>query len=156
MSDFFNKTYMICHANLLGELKKVEGFKVNLGQSLLNQQMQFNPQDVNIQMYLAFFNGIIQLIGYLGSLPIYSSHSQSTTVISIINEKNKVDITLRQSYTLTQSINEGLNNMALITGHKVKTEEKEIVIKEEKYVRPNKKLEEMTQAERIAFARNRI
>lgn len=156
MKEFLSKTYMICHSHLLNTLKEIDGFTINLGQSLLNQNHQFNPADINIQTHLSFFNEQIQLIGFLGSLQIYTSFKQPIDAISIINERNKVDVGLEQNKTLYVSINEALKSMALITGYHVKTEDK--MNKKEKievYVRPDKNLEDMSIAERIAYARNR-
>lgn len=153
--DFLKKTYLVCNLSVLDQLKQIEGFKIHLGQQLLNQKQEFNPGDVNIQMHVAFFQDIIQMVGFLGSLQIYTSNKQNSNSISIINEKNKIDVQLNLHNSIYEAINDGLNSMALITGYKVKTEEIKIKKEEEIYVRPDKKLEEMSISERIAFARNR-
>ncbi len=155
MKEFLSKTYLVCNSYLLAQLRQIEGFSINLGQSLLNQAHEYNPADINIQMHRNFFDEQIQLIGFLGSLQIYTSYRQPVSVVSVVNEKHKVDSNLEGNKTLYATINEALKSMALITGYTVKTENKIKIEKDEVYVRPDKKLEEMSMAERIQFARNR-
>lgn len=155
MSNFLTKTYLVCNANMLSEFKKIEGFQVNLGMSLLNSSMQFNPADVNIQMHLLCHKEIIQMIGFLGSLQIYSCYKYSNDDICIVNDKNKVNVKMNSDKKLYDLINEGLNDIAKLSGYKVNinTENKNNE-KAEEYVKPDKKFSEMTFDERIKYARN--
>ena len=146
---------MVCNSSVFNQIRKIEGFSLNLGRSLLNMDKKFIPSDVVIQKHIMFFDEILQLNGYLGSLHVYNNSRYSQDQFSVFNEKNRVDIRM-ENKTILEAINEGLNKMAEICGIKADIAPPPAdASKEQKYVRPAKKLEEMTLDERIQFARNR-
>ncbi len=157
MSGFLTKTYLVCNNNTVLKIKKISGFKVNLGQALLTRDNKFNPPDVAIQMHTQFFNEIIHLNGYLGSLHVYTNMGYPDDSISIFNGQDRVDVEINGD-RVYDSINSGLKIMGKKTGFIVDAKPEptpaETVVETE-YKRPQKKLEEMSIDERIQFARNR-
>ncbi len=162
-----NETYIVCNANLVHKLKKIEHFEFDLGLALMNGNNKFNPGDIRIHTHFGFFGEIINKLGNIGSLQIYSksSYNDFNTII-IYNQDNHLTYTLNENMSMYENINESLNlffekfdpqeedeqdeNIPQIT-HVEKTLE----LKKEVYVKPNKPFSEMTQEERILFARNR-
>lgn len=157
MSNFLQKTYIVCNSSLIREISKIDGFIMNLGQALLNKQKNtLYPSDVCIQTHILFFNEIILLNGYLGSLHVYSNNSYNVNTIGLFNGQERIDLSLDSSSDIFNVINKGLKEMALKTGYTTSTDVvKPIEVIKEEYIKPNKPFNEMTDAERIAYARNR-
>ena len=153
-SDFLTKTYLVCNSQVFTHIRKIEGFSLNLGRSLLNLDKKFIPADVVIQKHIMFFDEILQLNGYLGSLHISVNSRYQVGQFSVFNEKNRVDVKM-ENKDILEALNEGLNKMADICGIKADIVPPSETKKEEIYVRPKKKLEEMNLEERLLFARNR-
>ena len=158
MSNFLQKTYIVCNSIILQHIKKIKGFQLNLGQSLINKQtnmMQHN--DISIQTHIMYFEEIILLCGYLGSLGIYSNGNYKTNMISFFNGKERVDLEFNDFNDMFSVINNGLNEMAIKTGYTTDIENKDVIelnkIKEE-YIKPNKLLKDMNEQERLAYIRN--
>jgi len=154
-SEFLTKTYLVCNSLVFGQIRKIEGFSLNLGRSLLNMDKKLIPSDVVIQKHIMRYDEILQLNGYLGSLHVYNNPRYPQDQFSVFNEENRVDIKMGNK-TILEAINEGLNRMAEVCGIKVDIAPKKEEVEEKlEYIRPSKKLEEMSLDERILFARNR-
>lgn len=157
MSNFLQKTYLVCNSSLIREISKIDGFSMNLGQALMNKQKNIlYPSDICIQTHLLFFKEIILLYGYLGSLHVYTNNSYNINSLSIFNSQERIDMNLEQGYNMFNIINKGLKLMADKTGYNTNIEApKKVEVLQDEYIKPNKPLNEMTDAERLAFARNR-
>lgn len=152
-----NNTYLVCNSGHVPRLRQISHFKLNLGQSLIDKQNKFIPQDLNIQKHYIFHNTIIQLCGYIGSLPIYTNPSHDLRCLEVCNEKESLMYTIEDNMSMYDNVNSALGlffDRVGITTPVTKVEDAEPVAVVE-YVRPNKKLSEMTMDERIAFLRNR-
>lgn len=149
-------TYIVCNSSLVQRLKQIQYFKINLGQQLHDKQMKFNPVDLNIQKHFIFFDVIINMVGYIGSLSVYTKTQTDINIISLYNEKESFDYTIDDNMSLYDNINLALGlffDKLGIKSNVVTKDEQQLQPVE--YVRPNKKLSEMNETERIAFARNR-
>lgn len=148
-------TYIVCNSSLVQKLKTVEHFKINLGMQLHDKLMKFNPEDINIQKHFLFFDDIINMVGYIGSLAIYTKTQSNVNHICLYNEKESFDYTLDDNMSLYDNINLSLGLFFDKLGIKsnVVTKNEEHLVEQE-YVRPNKKLSEMNHAERIQYVRN--
>lgn len=155
--SFLTKTYLVCNASMMSRIKAIPGFKVNLGQSLLNRQNKYSPADIAIQTHTQFFKEIIHLNGYLGSLHVYTSLRYLNDAISIFNGQDRIDLEIDSEEDVYSAINRGLKEMGKRTGYitDTKAPEEPKIETDTEYKRPAKKLEEMTLDERIQFARNR-
>jgi len=149
-------TYLICNSSLVVQLRKIPHFTLELGVALLQNQ-KYSPGDANIQKHHIFHNEILVKCGSIGSLQIYNGSNYTMNQICIGNE-DKLDIfTLDPNKTLYANINTMLDTFfkkyELIKD--VETT-KEVVVEQPKevYIKPDKKLSEMTEAERIAYIRN--
>jgi len=148
-------TYIVCNSILVPKLKLIEHFKLNLGQSLIDKSMKFLPGDITVQKHYLFHNEIINLVGFIGSLAIYTRADSDMTHLYMYNEKESFDYTLDSYMSLYDNINLGLGLFFDKLGIKSNVQtnaEPEVKISE--YIKPNKKLSEMTEAERIAYVRN--
>lgn len=154
-----DKIYIVCNSSLSQKLKAIPQFKLNLGVSLIDSNTKsVNTQDVIIQKHHMNYTQIIQMVGYIGSLPIYSHPSHNTNILSVCSGKNRIDHELGHT-GIYNEINLALDLMFTKLGlNKPKEVIKEVIpetVPEKKaYVLPNKKLNEMTISERIAYARN--
>jgi len=149
-------TYIICNSALVPRLKSIEHFKINLGQALVDKTMNFNPTDLTIQKHYLFHDEIINLVGFIGSLAVYTKTNLDMTHIYMYNEKESFDYTLDTNMSLYDNINFSLGLFFDKIGIKsnVVTKSEEPVLHDVEYVKPDKKMSDMTKAERIAYARN--
>lgn len=148
-------TYIVCNSILVPKLKHIQHFKINLGQALIDKSMKFQPADITVQKHYLFHNEIINLVGFIGSLAIYTRTDCDLQHLYMYNEKESLDYAIDGNMSLYDNINTGLGlffDKLGIKSNVVTKAEPEAVIPE--YVRPNKKLSEMNQEERIAYARN--
>lgn len=150
-----SNTYIVCNSSTVARLKQIQHFKVNLGQALIDRSMNFNPTDMSIQKHYIFHNDIINLVGFIGALAVYTKTNSEVDHIYLYNEKESFDYTLDGNMSLYDNINTSLGLFFEKIGIKntVSTVNPE-PIKEPEYVKPAKKMSEMTEAERIAYARN--
>lgn len=149
-------TYLICNSSLVIELRKIKHFTLELGVALLQNQ-KYSPGDVNIQKHHMFHNEILVKCGSIGSLPIYNSNKYSMHQLCIANE-DKIEV---YELDTTKNIYENINNILDVFFKKyelikdVKTTVEEPIKQEEPvYVKPDKPLSEMTEAERVMYVRN--
>ena len=152
------ETYIVCNSSLVPKFKTITAFKLNLGQKLITDQQQFLPNDVKIQKHYIFYKKIINLIGYIGTLSIYTDNYTKTNEIVLYNDTNEFVYTLDDNMSLYDNINLALQlffkQHGLIKDVETKVEDKKDPAPQE-YVKPDKPLSEMTEYERIQFARNR-
>lgn len=151
-------TYLLINYNDIHNFRKIEYFKLDLGMSLTNNENKFLPNDAIMQKHYMFFNEIITKCGNIGNLQIYSNFKVSQGTIQIYNEKESLIYDIDTNKPLYDNINDGLDSF--FTEHNLNSQIKpeteiEEIEEESTYVKPDKKLEEMTIEERIAFARNR-
>jgi hypothetical protein len=148
-------TYIVCNSSLVMKLKSIPHFNMNLGQSLIDKKMNFNPADITIQKHYLFHDEIINLVGFIGSLTVYTKSDSLMDRIYLYNEKETFDYTLDANMSLYDNINLALglffDKLGIKSNVVTKPEEP---IAEPVYVKPNKKMSEMTEAERILYARN--
>ena len=147
-------TYIICHGNLISKLKQISHFKLNLGKALVDSSLKFNPSDVNIQKHYLFFNKIINMCGYIGSLPIYNYSAININNIHLYNDKEEFIYELDNNLSLYDNINLSLdlffNKLGLKNNIQTTNEE----LPEIKYIKPNKPMSELSLEERIMMLRN--
>ena len=148
-------TYIVVSSNITNKLKNIEHFKFDLGSRLIDfNRGSFLPADVIIQKHYMFHNEIINLIGYIGSLPIYTHPQILFNNIKLVNEKNALVYNLDDNLSLYDNINLGLD----IFFNKFEYINKPSTIKKEEkkdiYIKPNKNMSGMTESERILYARN--
>lgn len=150
-------TYLVCNSSLVPKLKNIQHFKLNLGQSLINNNNKFLPNDVKIQKHYLYFQQIINLVGYIGTLSVYTNSLCKNNTLILYNNQEQFLYELDPNLSTYDNINTAIDLFFTKIGFKqdINTEKpKEIEIKEEEYVKPNKSLFEMSEAERIAYARN--
>lgn len=154
----FNDTYIVCNSELIPKFKTIKQFTLDLGKSLINSAFQFNPADVKIQKHYMAYSEIINLGGYIGSLCIYTNRSLNINTFNIYNEDKMFEYVIDTNISLYDNI-----NLAIDTFFKkyeikkdVVTTNTEISNAEKEYIKPDKKLTDMTEAERIQYARNRF
>jgi hypothetical protein len=151
-----DKIYIVCNSSLSQKFKAIPQFKLNLGVSLIDSSTKsVNTQDVIIQKHHMYHSQIIQMIGFIGSLPIYSHPSHSSSILSICCDEKKIDYSIGNE-GIYNEINHGLNLMFTLLGKNKPeiVEVKEIKPEKKEYIMPDKKLNELSMAERIAYARN--
>ena len=149
-------TYIVINSTLVQKLKHIEAFKMNLGLSLIDKKNSFMPADINIQKHVIFHNSIINLVGYIGALPVYTATNSDTSAIMLYNEKESLKYAIDDTMSMYDNINVALDLFFTKIGIKknvVTTPDKKLEPAE--YVQPTKKLSDMTELERIDFARNR-
>jgi hypothetical protein len=149
-------TYMICNSALITKLKTVKGFSLNLGQALINNS-KFMPKDVKIQKHYLYYNEIINLIGYIGTLSIYTQTQCKHNTLILYNEKEVFQYTLDNYLSVYDNINTSIDLFFTKIGLKKDIStivEEEIQIVKPEYVKPDKLMSEMNEEERIMFARN--
>ena len=151
-------TYIVINSTLIPQLKKISAFKLNLGMSLISRNMhQFMPEDVNIQKHYLFFGTIINMCGYIGSLPVYTNTTQKIDNIMLYNEKDSLTHLIDNNIDMYSNLNNGLNIFFEQIGLNVKSTtitKKEETITIPEYVKPNKPLNEMNMEERMAYLRS--
>lgn len=151
------ETYIVCNSSLVPKFKTISAFKMNLGQKLITDQQQFLPNDVKIQKHFIFYRKIINLIGYIGTLSIYTDNYTNKDEIVLYNDNNELVYKLDDNMSLYDNINLGLQlffkQHGLVKDVETKVEDKKDPAPHE-YVKPDKPLSEMTEAERIQYARN--
>lgn len=147
-------TYIIINITNIHKLKQIKHFEMNLGYALTDQQNRFNPGDINIAKHYTLHKKIISLLGYIGTLPIYTDRQLPINTIEICNEDIKIPFELKSDLSMYDNINEALKQFFEQTNLtvNVNTEKEE---KQEVKVEINKPLKEMTMEERIAFVRSR-
>lgn len=156
-------TYIVCNSSLVPKFKQIEHFKLNLGQSLIDKSnTTFSTKDITIQKHFMFHNNIIYLCGFIGSLSIYNNATCDISNISLHNEKEIFDYTLDNNMSLYDNINLALDlffdKLGMINHVVTKKDEPMAIIEQEtkeEYIKPNKKLFEMTDSEKMSFLRNR-
>lgn len=150
-------TYIVVNLSQVNALKSIQYFKMNLGLALTDNNNRFNPGDINITKHYQFHNKIINLIGYIGTLPIYTDRSINHTDIEICNETITKLYRLNENQSMYDNINTHLKQFFIDTGLKtnVETKTKDTVEITEEYIQPSKPLKDMSIEERILFARNR-
>lgn len=150
-----SNTYIVCNSALVSKLQTIKHFKLNLGQALIDRQMNFNPADTIIQKHYLFHNKVIQLCGYIGSLAIYTSPSATFDILALYNDKDYLDYAIDSNMSFYDNINLGLDifftKMGIKSNVVTKTEE---MPTPPEYVKPNKSFKDMTEYERIQYARN--
>jgi len=147
-------TYIVINGDLTGKLRQIKHFKLDLGNKLLLDNKQLMPVDVNIQKHLIYFEEFIYLTGYIGTLPIYTNTKLEINTIMVCNSDDHINYTINDEETMYDNINNALNILFnkinktpdVTTVVEIKTTEKE-------NIKVKKPLSEMTEAERIAFAR---
>lgn len=153
----FNDTYIICNSSLVQKLRAIPQFKLDLGKSLLNMENKYNPGDVKIQKHHIFHNDILVKCGNIGSLNIYNSSKYKNNEICVCSDKILDIFTIEDNMSIYTIINRILDNFFkkhnVVKDVSTKVEE-EKEIKEEVYNKPDKPLNEMTEAERISYVRN--
>lgn len=149
-------TYLICNSSLVIELRKIKQFNLELGVALLQNQ-KYSPGDVNIQKHHMFHNEILVKCGSIGSLSIYNSNKYTMQQLCIANE-DKIEV---YQLDANKNIYENINSMLDVFFKKyelikdVETTVKEEIKPEEPiYIKPDKPLSEMTEAERVMYVRN--
>lgn len=147
-------TYIICNGSLIQKLKKIQHFKLNLGKSLTDTSFKFNPNDINIQKHYLFFNKLINMIGYIGALPIYSYSGILIDDIYLYNDKEEFIYHLDDKLSLYDNINLSLDLFFTKIGltNDIKTTIDELP--EIKYIKPDKSISELSLQERILYLRN--
>lgn len=178
------EVYLVCNDSLSRELKKISQFKMDLGKSLLDHsrnkqnQQKFVPSDLVIQKQYVYFNRIVNQLGWIGSLGIYTHPSIAYDTIGFYHEDKEVLHTVDKSTSLYDNINVGFGKLFEMIGHKadkdategtveklhVSSDADEVIYTnnngvmkktDKNYKRPEKSFSEMTQEERVAYARNR-
>ena len=150
-------TYLVINKLLTPKFKTITYFKYDLGKSLINDQLKFSPHDVNIQKHLIFFDTILLKIGDIGNLKVYTNNKIEHNKVGIYNADKEFLYDLDNNLSMYDNINTGLD----LFFNKYEKIEKDIdtsksdEITKEKYVKPNKDIKEMSEEERILFARNR-
>ena len=149
------KIYIVCNSTLSQKFKVIPQFKLNLGVSLIDSSTKsINTADVIIQKHHMRYSQIVQMIGHIGSLPIYSHPSHDSQILSVCCEDTRIDYKIGD-LGIYNEINAALDLMFTKLGkNKPELEVKEAKVEDKEYIMPKKKLNEMTQAERIAYARN--
>lgn len=151
-----NETYIVCNSLLIPKIKQIEFFKLDLGQALSNSSNQFNPADIKIQKHFMYHSEIINLEGHIGTLSIYTNRLADLNTFKIYNNDNMLEYTMDEYLSIYDNINTALKLFFDKYNIKkdVSTKVEQIENKTEEYVKPAKKFTEMTEAERIAYARN--
>lgn len=147
-------TYIVI--NDINKVKQISHFKLDLGFKLLNDSQQLMPKDIIIQRHLLFFDEYIYSVGHIGSLYIYTSNKLNINEIMICNNRIKKVYTLSDDISVYDNINKMLSDF--FDNNKIKSD---ISTKEEVEVKQdinlsNKKISEMTEEERILYARTRF
>lgn len=87
-------TYIIVHNLLINKLQKIDEFELELGLSLTSPEANLNsknrihkflPGDELIQSHYIHHNEVIQKLGHIGSLLIYSDVRLDSKTIKIVN-----------------------------------------------------------------------
>ena len=151
-------TYIVINSILLSKFKKIPAFKINLGMALTSRNMhRFMPDDINIQKHYLFFNSIINMCGYIGSLPVYTNTAINNDIIILYNEKDYLEYIIDSNMNIYDNLNQGLNLFFDKIGLTIKpasiTKDEEIVI-ETTYIKPDKPLANMTMEERMIYLRS--
>jgi hypothetical protein len=154
MSKIKTNTYITCSSNLVNKLRQIPNFELNLGQSLKTFD-RFAPQDVNIQKHYIFFNQIIQMCGYIGSLAVYNTNNIGMDELGVYNENESLMYKLDGNLGIYDNINTALGIFFEKIGIAAPVISEPEKVEELVYIRPDKKLSEMTKEERILFSRNR-
>jgi len=143
--------YIVCNSTLCHKLKSIEGFKMDLGTSLTDSNNRINPQDTTVQYHHLHHNEIIFRLGWIGSLAIYSYPSCPLNAIYSCYQEHRHLHTIDPNKSLYTNLNAAIEPMIKLSGIAITKEEpikkttKEVV---------KKPLKEMTEAERLAWARN--
>jgi hypothetical protein len=151
-------TYLVVNGDLTSQLRQINGFKLDLGTKLLTDDKRLMPGDTNIQKHLLYFGEYIYLIGHIGTLSIYTYAECPLNTIKLYNVDSKHEYNLDPTLSFYSNLNKAISEFFNILNIKPDVQTKvdtPVETKKEKYVKPNKLLSEMTQAERIAFARSR-
>lgn len=149
------KIYIVCNSVLSNKLRTIPAFKLNLGVSLIDSKTKsVNTADVIIQKHHMHYAQIIQMLGFIGSLQVYSHPSHPINTLWICSDEHKIEHEIGDK-PIYDEINIGLELMFTKLGlNKPVVKEENIEIKEKKYVKPNKPFKEFTEAERLAYARS--
>ncbi len=152
-------TYIVCNSSIITLFKSIKHFKLDLGRALINNAQQFNPSDVIVQKHYMLHSEIINMAGHIGSLTIYTNRTCKNNEFIVYNMSNKLEYIMNENTDLYENINNSIDlffdkfeiKKDINTDAEIVAEISEIP----EYVKPEKKLGEMTMEERIAFARNR-
>lgn len=142
--------YIVCNSQLALQLKKIEGFRLDLGTSLTDSNNRVNPQDLTIQYHHMHHQEIVQRLGWLGSLAIYSLPSCKIDTVYACFDMHKIEYKLDSTLSLYQNLNNAIDPVIKLSGIGVKTEV-ENSKPEQKTI--TKSLNKMSEAERLAWAR---
>jgi len=137
----------------------IKQFELDLGKSLVTMDTKkFLPGDTIIQKHYMFHNEIIQKLGDIGTLKIYSNVKLNFNTIVIYNDNDSLVCDLNNNLSLYDNINLSLdlffnkNNIKKDVSTTIVKEEPAIV--EESVIISNKPKNEMTMEERILYARS--
>lgn len=151
-------TYFIVNNSMINHLKKIDEFELDLGQSLTapEQKMKdkirthvFLPGDTIVQNHYSYYGEIINKLGHLGILTIYSDFRMNNNEVRVCNmDKSKV-----YNINLLNNIYDELNSILgafLVEFDFVSEEDKEEKIKEEEG-----KVEKMKEVEKMEERKQR-
>src|SRR5690606_23661617 len=141
-------------------LRKIKHFNMDLGYKLLNENKATQPDDLIVHKHILFHNELIESLGNIGKLHIYSKLNIDFNNIKLYNEKKYYEHKIDKNISFYDNINKGLDLFFEQNGikeeNKPKIKEEQTETKEKEYLKPNKPLKEMSMDERIAYARNFI
>ena len=148
------ETYIVCDSLMNRIFKNFEGFTIDLGYALTERRTKesnakFDPIDSQIQSHYINYKEIIQRYGKIGMLNVYNKAFLPPGELHVINNGMKMIYKYDEMRTPFDNVNEAIAKFR--EKFEVKVTEAEPV---KEYVAPDKKLKEMTEAERIAYARN--
>lgn len=186
-----SNTYIVVNVSLIDKLKSINEFELDLGKSLTSYDQirtskskvhNFLPSDSIVQSHYTYFEQIIQKLGNLGSLLIYSNNDIMNNQIIICNDgvqnmyiinmsKNiyeelnrcmnlffrNVNVT-KDNANVTEQVKEYVNEDAnedldINVIRPVITPKKDLALLEKYNKIKNKPLSELTEEERIIYAR---
>ena len=158
-------TYLVCNSGIVSKFRSIDKFTLNLGQSLVNNQNQFMPADVKIQKHFLYFKEIVNLIGYIGTLSIYTTNNIGRDEIMLCNNNEQFRYKLDNNLSMYDNVNTSISlffdkiglNQDVVTEFEEPEqtlEEKATNTKKEEYLIPTKPMSEMSELERIEYARN--
>lgn len=150
-------TYLVCNSSLVQKLKNIQQFKLNLGQALINNNNQFMPNDVKVQKHFIYFKQILNLVGYIGTLSIYTQSQCKHNTIMLCNHQESFEYALDTNLSIYDNVNIAIDLFFTKIGLNqdiTTVVDEPLEIKEVEYIKPNKTFSEMSDDERIMYARS--